>query len=293
MSNIRQGFVYILHFDDPLGHARHYIGSTGNLLRRLTAHANGAGSALTREACRRGLRWRLGALGVSTWAAMRRNEREVKVQRNAERYCGLCHALPARIKGTRPYPLDVLPFPTSFEELHRSPLALPHAAQVFRCQDRVLVDKSVVMAEILRLMQVERDCLGFIPAGGEQGLEVLWAENKIVLAFLGDRFVGYCVFTVERFGTQANIMQIVVKDEARGYNLGAEMLAQVVASGAYMAITAKVRVDLTANEFWMHQGFALKGTVTHKSSGGRLNHYVKWLGMSQGEATFLEPGGDE
>lgn len=282
MNKVRQGFVYVLHFDTKLEHAGHYIGSTENLLRRLTAHANGCGARIMREMMLRGNKWRLGALGVASHASIRRVEREVKDQRHAIRYCGVCNALPKRIKGTKPYPIEMIDFPHTFDELCNSPLAYSKQVRVVRSTE-VMEDMGKYMSEILSLMQRERDCLGFIPAGGEQGLSLLWESGKILLGFLGTRFVGYLVFTVETFGTQANIMQICVRDEARGYGVGGAMLKAVKNTGDYMALTAKVRVDLDANEFWMHHGFLLQGSKTHKTSGGILNHYKLFIVKEVGE----------
>lgn len=38
------GVIYVLHFDRPLHHARHYVGYARNLRARLQAHAGGRGS---------------------------------------------------------------------------------------------------------------------------------------------------------------------------------------------------------------------------------------------------------
>lgn len=42
----RVGMVYLLHFSRPYYHARHYLGFTLNLNRRLREHRRGAGSPL-------------------------------------------------------------------------------------------------------------------------------------------------------------------------------------------------------------------------------------------------------
>ena len=38
--------VYLLHFDQPYKHARHYIGWTNDLAARVELHANGGGARL-------------------------------------------------------------------------------------------------------------------------------------------------------------------------------------------------------------------------------------------------------
>jgi predicted GIY-YIG superfamily endonuclease len=49
------GTVYLLHFSQPYFHARHYVGFTRNLDRRLDEHRRGAGSPLIRAAVRVGI----------------------------------------------------------------------------------------------------------------------------------------------------------------------------------------------------------------------------------------------
>jgi len=50
--HFEESTVYVLHFDPPYGHARHYIGIAhdGNVLRRLAQHRAGRGSPLVRAA---------------------------------------------------------------------------------------------------------------------------------------------------------------------------------------------------------------------------------------------------
>ena len=57
------GFVYLLHFDTPLAHARHYIGSTDNLERRLKQHSKGRSACIMRAVTEKGITWRL----ARTW----------------------------------------------------------------------------------------------------------------------------------------------------------------------------------------------------------------------------------
>ena len=40
--------VYLLHFDDPIEHAQHYIGYSKNLCRRMKEHRSGKGSPLVK-----------------------------------------------------------------------------------------------------------------------------------------------------------------------------------------------------------------------------------------------------
>src|SRR5258708_5735651 len=52
--NIHHGTGYLLCFDLPFGHARHYLGITDNLPQRLWGHAHGKGAKLTGYASKAG-----------------------------------------------------------------------------------------------------------------------------------------------------------------------------------------------------------------------------------------------
>jgi predicted GIY-YIG superfamily endonuclease len=85
--------VYLIHLFEPVAHAQHYIGSTINLERRLRQHGykrKNGGSPLLKEANKRGVFWCV----AETWKASRDFERYLKKQKNARRYCPLCHGVP-------------------------------------------------------------------------------------------------------------------------------------------------------------------------------------------------------
>jgi predicted GIY-YIG superfamily endonuclease len=52
---IQLGIVYLLHFDRPYHHARHYVGWTRNLERRVARHRDGRGSPLIEAASNAGI----------------------------------------------------------------------------------------------------------------------------------------------------------------------------------------------------------------------------------------------
>lgn len=97
-----QGTVYLLHFDQPYKHARHYTGWASDLTARLAEHAAGRGARLTQVVKEVGLSWQL----ARTWPGTRATERAIKDRRNAPRLCPVCsphpqpgtghHASPAR-----------------------------------------------------------------------------------------------------------------------------------------------------------------------------------------------------
>ncbi len=90
MSN--PGWLYVLHFDDPLCHAQHYLGSTRNPTERWIAHATGNGARLTEVLHDRNLQWTVAAVfqtlpGIDHLAA----ERHAKRQKNTAIYCPICN----------------------------------------------------------------------------------------------------------------------------------------------------------------------------------------------------------
>jgi predicted GIY-YIG superfamily endonuclease len=84
------GTVYLLHFDQPYRHARHYIGWTTNLAARLAEHARGQGARLLAVVREAGITWRL----ARTWPGDRRRERQIKNQGGASRRCPCCGVRP-------------------------------------------------------------------------------------------------------------------------------------------------------------------------------------------------------
>ncbi len=95
------GTVYLLHFDRPYAHARHYLGWThpGGLDARLAEHAAGRGARLLHVVAGAGIGWTL----ARTWTGTRARERALKLQGGASRRCPLCGVRPRTPKpGTTP-----------------------------------------------------------------------------------------------------------------------------------------------------------------------------------------------
>jgi len=80
------GLVYLLHFERPYRHAKHYTGWTPNLERRLDAHAKGRGARLMTVITEAGIGWTLARI----WPGTRSLERSLKRQGGASRRCPLC-----------------------------------------------------------------------------------------------------------------------------------------------------------------------------------------------------------
>lgn len=87
MTNV-QGTIYLIHFERPLAHARHYLGWASNLEKRITHHRRGTGGNLMRVIKEKGIGWQV----VRTWAGDRFLERRFKNAANTPRLCPVCTA---------------------------------------------------------------------------------------------------------------------------------------------------------------------------------------------------------
>ncbi len=86
-----QQVVYLIHFDQPYYHARHYLGTTTDLEWRLRQHALGrrAGGARSMEVIMQaGITWRLAAV----WPGGRDLERRLKAWGGSGQFCPICKA---------------------------------------------------------------------------------------------------------------------------------------------------------------------------------------------------------
>ena len=84
-------YVYLLHFDEPYKHARHYLGCTGNLEQRLEAHGTGRGARLMEVVHEAGIRFVLARLWkFDTYEQARAWERKLKTWQAGPRLCPIC-----------------------------------------------------------------------------------------------------------------------------------------------------------------------------------------------------------
>ena len=78
--------IYLIHFHTPYKHAKHYMGSTDDLTRRLHEHERGNGARLMEVICEAGISWTL----ARAWQGDRKRERQLKNRGGAARICPLC-----------------------------------------------------------------------------------------------------------------------------------------------------------------------------------------------------------
>jgi predicted GIY-YIG superfamily endonuclease len=86
---------YLIHFDRPYRHAKHYLGWSSNIANRLQMHQHGQGVRLLEVVRAAGISWQL----VRTWPdADRSVERRLKAQHGSVRLCPICQHTVGRRK---------------------------------------------------------------------------------------------------------------------------------------------------------------------------------------------------
>ena len=81
------GVIYLLHFERPLAHAKHYIGYTENLPERLEKHRRGTSGAKIMKALHDA---GIGFYFVRAWRGDRHEERRIKRTGSTPTYCPVC-----------------------------------------------------------------------------------------------------------------------------------------------------------------------------------------------------------
>ena len=81
------GYVYLLHFDTPYQHVRHYLGYTVNVDQRLAMHAAGRGARLLEVLKAEGITLD-GGMGAGRDRAL---ERRLKDRHEGPRLCPICN----------------------------------------------------------------------------------------------------------------------------------------------------------------------------------------------------------
>lgn len=78
--------VYLIHFDKPYKHARHYLGYSYHLERRLQQHSMNKGARLMEVIQQAGITWHVSR----TWDGGRELETALKSHHHASRLCPTC-----------------------------------------------------------------------------------------------------------------------------------------------------------------------------------------------------------
>jgi len=81
--------VYLIHFENKLSHAQHYIGycEDGRLDQRFAEHLAGTGANILKVCNERGIKYEV----ARTWAKWgRKKERFLKNTKSAPKYCPIC-----------------------------------------------------------------------------------------------------------------------------------------------------------------------------------------------------------
>ena len=88
-------YVYLLHFDEPYKHAKHYLGVTGNLEARLKLHKSGNGARLMEVISEAGIGFVVARLWkTDSWEQGHSLERQLKRRHEGPRLCPLCQQKP-------------------------------------------------------------------------------------------------------------------------------------------------------------------------------------------------------
>jgi predicted GIY-YIG superfamily endonuclease len=82
------GYLYLIHFDIPYKHAKHYLGFSKDIPARLIRHQAGRGSNLMRVIEEAGIPWKV----TRIWVGDRYLERKFK-KHSSTRYCPVCRRI--------------------------------------------------------------------------------------------------------------------------------------------------------------------------------------------------------
>lgn len=80
--------LYLIHFEQKYEHARHYLGLSNDVKRRLEEHRSGQGNPLMKAVTEAGISWEV----VRTWKhADRMLEVQLKSRHNSKLLCPVCN----------------------------------------------------------------------------------------------------------------------------------------------------------------------------------------------------------
>jgi predicted GIY-YIG superfamily endonuclease len=85
------GTVYLIHFNHAYKHARHYLGFSENLDKRITDHLCGMGARLMEVVTAAKIEWKV----CRTWPGDRALERQLKNRKESPALCPICNGAKA------------------------------------------------------------------------------------------------------------------------------------------------------------------------------------------------------
>lgn len=254
-------WLYLLHYDEEIHHTQHYCGQTPNPYRRFQAHAEGAGSALTQEFARRGIRFSLGMVAQCSQAKASQFERGLKNSKNLRNYCEVCMAaegkFPLQWKGTTRYATQLM----SLDKIKwKGGTAKP-----------CYITKGVGPSELDRLQSGHgENSVGYL---NWSAIEEAIVAHRVRMLYVDNQAAGYLVHTQTRRSQVLTIQQVIVHRDFRGMNYGRALVEHLACENPASPIHCHVRNDLPANLFWESIGFVRLRTKKHKTSGSKLVEY--------------------
>lgn len=247
-------FVYLLHFDTPLCHAEHYVGSTTNLLKRLQQHA----TLKTTPILKATKKWSVERIWQGSPKAIREAERQIKRQKNGPAFCPLCSPTP------RVPPPKLLDYPITEPIKEALKARTPKRPEMIEIRHGTWYN----VEEIEALMSQSTLELGFIP---REGIKRHLNKERCLVAYVGTRVQAYCLFTYSHDSTRLTINQVTVSDEQRLRGIGKALVLAAQCMNPVALPVCRVRDDLPANEFWAKIGW--ERVRSTKGKRHPLNHY--------------------
>ena len=95
MSKQTATTVYLIHFNRAYHHARHYLGFSTDLDKRITDHLCGMGARLMEVVTAAKIEWKV----ARTWSGDRKLERRLKNRKEAPALCPVCSGKKALQRG--------------------------------------------------------------------------------------------------------------------------------------------------------------------------------------------------
>jgi GNAT superfamily N-acetyltransferase len=198
----------------------------------------------------------------------------MKDSHNLSRYCPICSENPKSPPRSKCYDLSLLNFAASSISLREK--LEPEGSISYRVTTEA--DSGKIDTILRDLMQSDRSALGFIPAGGDEGIKYLIDKGRVAVAEANGAIVGYAAFTlrdVEGFRSTLKLQQVCVSDRYRLRGIGRSLVEFILGLYPEHLPSCNVRTDLPANDFWASIGFTIEHSFRHKTSGSMLNHFVK------------------